>query len=372
MRSNEEAPVHVDFDPADEPPRDPGWLDAVIRDAENATAAPFIDTRRMVDGASFVLDGPANPPPVWGSGGQVLWAQGESLIVCGPAGVGKTTLVAQLVRARLGLEEQVLDWPVTTAARRVLYLASDRPTQIAKAMRRLFCEADRRVLADRLVVWRGPPPADLAAHPEMLLELCRAADADTVILDSLKDMAVGLASDEVGAGLNIAIQRVLVEGIEVAGLHHQRKAQNGSVPRTLEDVYGSTWLTAGAGSVVLLWGQPGDPIVELRHLKQPAEDVGPLKVEHDHHTGQSTVTRGFDALRWLRLQPNGGTAPDCARAWFDATSPDDNQRKKAQRALERLVRDGLATRPDGTAKGGTGGSRAARFYAVDTTRGEAP
>jgi hypothetical protein len=34
-------------------------------------------------------------------------------------------------------------------------------------------------------------------------------------------------------------------------------------------------ITAGAGSVVLLWGAAGDPIVEWRHLKQPAAEVGP-------------------------------------------------------------------------------------------------
>jgi hypothetical protein len=38
-----------------------------------------------------------------------------------------------------------------------------------------------------------------------------------------------------------------------------------------------TWLTSGAGSVILLNGQPGDPIVSLHHLKQPAAAVGPLQ-----------------------------------------------------------------------------------------------
>ncbi len=33
---------------------------------------------------------------------------------------------------------------------------------------------------------------------------------------------------------------------------------------------GSTWLTSGLGSVIVLDGEPGDPTVELRHLKQPA------------------------------------------------------------------------------------------------------
>ena len=88
-----------------------------------------------------------------------------------------------------------------------------------------------------------------------------------------------------GGNVNRAVQYVVVEGIEVVGLHHQRKGQGGAKPNGLEDVYGSTWLTAGMGSVVLLWGAAGDPNVELRHLKQPVAEVGPLRIEHDQLTG---------------------------------------------------------------------------------------
>ena len=66
-------------------------------------------------------------------------------------------------------------------------------------------------------------------------------------------------------------------------LHHERKAANGGKRvHTLDDVYGSTWLTSGLGSVFVLDGEPGDPTVELRHLKQPAEPIGPLTLRHDH------------------------------------------------------------------------------------------
>jgi hypothetical protein len=44
---------------------------------------------------------------------------------------------------------------------------------------------------------------------------------------------------------------------------------------TPDDVYGSTWLTAGTGSVILLNGEPGDPIVIMHHLKKPVAEGGP-------------------------------------------------------------------------------------------------
>ena len=120
-------------------------------------------------------------------------------------------------------------------------------------------EIHREDLDDRLVVWEGPPPSDLARHTGLMLDLCRKADADTLIVDSLKDAAVGLTDDEVGSGYNRARQTVIAAGVEVVELHHQRKAVNGAKAEhpTLDDLYGSTWLTSGAGSVLLLTGAPG-------------------------------------------------------------------------------------------------------------------
>jgi hypothetical protein len=59
-------------------------------------------------------------------------------------------------------------------------------------------EEHRPQLHEHLTVWQGPPPHDLAKHPSLLLELCKQASADAVIVDSLKDAAVGLSDDEVG------------------------------------------------------------------------------------------------------------------------------------------------------------------------------
>jgi replicative DNA helicase len=326
-------------------------------------ARPVAAGLRLTSGVRWI-DAPDDVPAVWGDGDEILWAQGESLIVTGPAGVGKSTVAGQLVAGRLGLTDDLLGLTVAAGAGRVLYLAMDRPQQIGRAMRRLFGPDDRDVLDDRVRVWHGPLFDDVVRHPATLARLCVQAHADTLIIDSLKDLAIGLADDEVGAGVNRAVQIVLAEGIEVAALHHQRKGQGGVRPRTLEDVYGSTWLTAGAGSVVLLWGAAGDPIVELIHLKQPAAEVGPLKIEHDQHEGTSTVYRGcVDALTMLRGSPHGLTAVDLARLMVERTEVNDNERKKAQRKLDDLARRGLAHKRDGV-HGGAGGAQPARYFPI--------
>jgi replicative DNA helicase len=226
------------------------------------------------------------------------------------------------------------------------------------------------VLHDRLVIWRGPLPADLGKKPEILLELCEQLGCAEVYIDSLKDAAVKISDDEFGGNLNRAIQMCIAEGVDVAGLHHQRKrTSGGEKPKSLDDIYGSTWIPAGAGSVILLWGAAGDAIVELVHLKQPINEIGPLHLEHDHRKGRTTVFRGFDALVFLRNRgAQGSTSTEAARAMFEKTDVTDNQRKKAQRQMEALVHRGYATRTE-PVLGGTGGSEGARYHYVEGVLG---
>ena len=102
------------------------------------------------------------------------------------------------------------------------------------------------------------------------------------------------------------------------------------------------WVEAPSSSY---GGSAGDPIVELKHLKQPGGEIGPLKIEHDRNTGQSTVYRGqVDPLAILEHGSDGLDAAGLARLIFECEKPSDNQRKKAQRHLGRLVQDGIAHR----------------------------
>ncbi|MBU8793213.1 AAA family ATPase [Micrococcus luteus] len=258
--------------------------------AEESGATPGVDWReRLTGGGGFVFDIPTDLPSVWGEGTRSLWARGEALMLVGPSGVGKSTLAGQLVRAMVLGGGTVLGLPVRGMGK-VLYLAMDRPAQLRRSLHRQFTEDERATLEQKLVVWAGPPPADLASDPGLLLEMCRAAGADVVVVDSLKDAALGLSEDTVGAAYNSARQAALAGGVEVLELHHQvKRGANGGAPTTLADVYGSGWITAGAGSVVLLHGEAGAASVELRHLKQPAEPVGPLTIEHDPAAGVSRV-----------------------------------------------------------------------------------
>ncbi|MFI6979334.1 DnaB-like helicase N-terminal domain-containing protein [Embleya sp. NPDC050154] len=328
-------------------------LDEVAEDI----AVPQQRDGRMVSGASFILDIPRTAPAVWGHDKEILWAEGESLVIAGPGGVGKTTLAQQVVLASVGVLPDVLGMPVRQCTK-ALYLASDRPPQAARSFARMVTEDHRELLDERLAIWKGPPPSDFVKDPQTLLKLCRAAGADLVCIDSLKDMTAELAKEEGGQGINKAIQLALVEGIQVVSLHHHRKAgggeQGGKEPLTTADLYGSVWIPNGSGSVISLWGAAGDPIVHMRHLKQPMEEIGPLRLRHDHNAGRTEVWHQVDILDMLRAAGTEGLSPVTLAVNLypnpDA-KPTANEVEKARRKLDEYVKKGLAkSAKQGTAK----------------------
>lgn len=299
---------------------------------------------RHVDGATFILDVPHTVPAVWGRGQQVLWAQGEPFYLVSPTGAGKTTLAGQIVLHRLGIRDgDLLGLPVERTERRVLYLAMDRPAQIARSLRRGVGPEHRDILGEKLDVWTGPLPFVVENDPREFFRWIEASfhDIGTVIIDSLKDFCLSVEKGDSGAAVNNALQECVAEGIEVGVLHHGRKAQGDNrKPSKLDDVYGSAWLTAGAGSVVLLWGKAGDTLVELSHLKQPAEKLGPFEVQHDHSAMRSSVKRAVDPVELAR-RPGGVTARALAVERTGSSSPEPKHVQEARRVLDALVDKGV-------------------------------
>jgi hypothetical protein len=240
------------------------------KQAQAAEAALFMD------GETFLRMAMVTSPPIWGSQAMDihLWEPGESLMIVGPPGVGKSTLAHLLVWARLGLVDEVIDWTVEPSEAKVLYLAMDRPAQIGRAMSRLVRPEQWLVLKDRLVVRMGPLPVDITQEITWIRDKAQELGADLVVIDSIKDV-LPKASDEERAGLyNMARQACLSVGIDWMELHHNRKAGVGNKePDTLEDVYGARWLTAGAGSVISLHGESGASVVSMKQLKTPAGEL---------------------------------------------------------------------------------------------------
>lgn len=311
----------------------------------SAASAPGLHDKRLVDGVTFFAEAGKDVAPVWGWPGQVAWASGESLMVGGPIGTGKTTVAGQLMFGRLGLVEAVLGMPVMPGNGKVLYLALDRPRQIARAHRRLVRPEWEKVLRERLVVWCGPLSDLLDKDTELLLRLAQESGADTVVIDSLKDAVSTLTKDEMAVAYNNGRQRLISGGVELLELHHEKKLQAGTVREqrpTLDQMYGQQWFTAGAGTVLYFAGHAGDPVVKMWQIKMAQGEIGPLEIVHDHDTGLSRVVEGQDPLSLLRAAGDGLNALFMAGLLYDTEKPSNAQREKARRVLDKLVDQGDA------------------------------
>lgn len=302
-----------------------------------------------IAGDEFILGRPATPPALWGAGPDVLWARHQSLMIVAPTGVGKTTLAGLLIRAQL-FGGDVLGLPVAPIAGTILVLAMDRPEQIGAALARQFGEEHRDGLKAQLIIRPGPPPADMADDPAVLARMAEHYGAAVVYIDSLKDAALGLSNDSVGAGYNLARQTLIRSGRDLCELHHLTKA--GATP------FGSAWLEGGAGSVVQLDGGPGSTAGRLVHRKQPAHKVGPWPVCFDRDRGEVTrdgpehspTAPPVHSVDLAALARDGLTAADAARHLYGVAEPSRADQERARRALDRDGR--LRREPGDRGRGG--------------------
>ena len=110
----------------------------------------------------------------------------------------------------------------------------------------------------------------------------------------------------------------------------------------------------------------------MTHLKQPADDVGPLTIIHDHAAGTSVLDSAIADLPTLLIanRANGLTAKASAAHIYKADEPDANQIEKMRRRLNGLVEQGLATKQDGV-HGGAHQTPTRYFPPVDNSQGAA-
>ena len=85
----------------------------------------------------------------------------------------------------------------------------------------------------------------------------------------------------------------------------------------------------------MLWGDAGDPVIELTHLKQPDEPIGPLTIVHDHATGRTTIAEIVDSYSVVLGASGWVTVGEVAQLVYGNT--DRNSREKARRQLERMA-----------------------------------
>lgn len=298
----------------------------------------------IIDGKTWLTNGPDTAQPLWGTNDTVLAALNQPTTIAGPQGSGKSVFGQRLALGWIGAINHILGHPVHHGERNVLYLASDRPDQARLSMRRMVTNDQLDTLEARLRVWKGPPPEDVAKQPLMLLEMAEVADADLIVIDSAKDIAIKLSADEVGAAYNSALQHCVAADIQIVALHHPRKLSGetrDNPVRVLDDLYGAYWVTAGNGSVVYL--QPGDfDTYTLTQLKSPIGNKAEIPYEHVTATGDVRPPTIPDLITILdQAGYDGITAIHIARILYKVDQPNESQSKKIRRTLSDLETDAV-------------------------------
>jgi hypothetical protein len=295
---------------------------------------------RLIDGKTWLITGPERIEPLWGDDECILAARGQPTIIAGASGSAKTTIVQRLALGAMGVEgfEELLGLPVVQTKGKVLFLAADRPEQARQSMRRMVISFDAwDAVEERLVVMTGPPPDDIAEDDKILRKMAREAEATLVIPDSLKDFAVDLSKEGVGARVNSAFQYLIADEVDVIVPHHPRKIgrQDKSSEVHLDDLFGSAHIFNGAGSVLYLERAPTD--FELTQLKSPNGEYASRRFTVGLSDGSVELGEGDPVLDTVRKAGGDGMSTvEVARVVLDKESPTEADIEKIRRRLKKL------------------------------------
>lgn len=254
-----------------------------------------------LDGADFMFGEVATDVPIWGTGEDLLWVEGGGLMIPSDQGLGKSLTAQQIIAGRLGVgPAELLGLPIAPLdhGKVIVYLALDRPRQIARSMKRLFrTDGERNVAQTRLRIWTKPIPIDILGDPYAFADWIQDTFGDNVgdlIIDSVKDLTpVNLSNGEVGQSLDMAWKECRARGMSTLILHHERKTGNdesrANRQPSLDHIYGSVWLTSGMDSILHISGKQGENLVRYTHLKAIINMLDPIDAVHDQENGRTSV-----------------------------------------------------------------------------------
>lgn len=256
-----------------------------------------------LDGESFMFGEVAVDVPIWGEGDDLLWTEQGGLLIPADQGLGKSFTAQQIEAARLGVGPMnLLGLPIAPLdpGKIVVYLALDRPRQIARSMARLFrTDRERAIARERLRIWTKPVPVDVLGDTFAFADWVQETFGDNVgdlVVDSMKDLTpANLSNGEVGQALDMAWKECRARGMSTLILHHERKTDSkesrANRQPSLDNIYGSVWLTSGMDSILHISGKQGENYVTYTHLKPIVNMLDPIDAMHDQENGRTEVLK---------------------------------------------------------------------------------
>lgn len=226
----------------------------------------------------------------------ILQRQGI-MLVTGPPSVGKTQFTMQFL-IHLALGKPMLGMGISRP-RKVTFVSMEMGSVEIKVFLGIMDEVlnskERALLAENFtIVPLGHSLLfDLDADKKKIRKMIETVHPEIVAFDSLSKITMS-SLDEVNskAVMDFADHLRTEYDTSIVFIHHNRKGQVGNRrPKTIDDVYGSYWLTATPTTVVTLWASSATGEIEIIFLKvRLAQPPPTLKVVRTANLGFEEIT----------------------------------------------------------------------------------
>lgn len=202
----------------------------------------------------------------------ILQRQGI-MVVSGKPGVGKTQLTLQAM-IHMALGKDFLGWKMGNPRKVAFFsmeMGSAELKHFQQEMNHILTAEERVILKQNffLIPIGQALLFDLSADRKKIEKTLEAYKPEVVAFDSLSKTTMA-SLDEVNtkAVMDFADNLRMNYDTSVIFIHHDRKAQIGNRrPKSLEDIYGSFFITATATTVIGMWSNEKSMEIEINYLK---------------------------------------------------------------------------------------------------------
>jgi len=214
------------------------------------------------------------------------------MLLAGSPGVGKSQISMRALMAMAMGQEKFLGLPLQEGCQPAIFFSLEMPTVELKILFQSMLKSmtqDERNTLDKYLLWHDAGLPINFRDPLVRQRVEKSIEENgiqTLAIDSLSKMGIRKMQDE----------EAIIEMMEwfdhvrftyntsIWVIHHNRKANSDRKADTLDDVYGSRFLTAGATSIVTMDRNGKKDLAKLRFEKiRTAPEKAPMTVRRQPH-----------------------------------------------------------------------------------------
>lgn len=230
--------------------------------------------------------------------------------ITGRSGVGKTHFTFQMA-AHMALGKPYLGFEFEKPTKICIIEQEISPEEFKEEMLKImnqFSEEERQVILKNIHTVPTGYAVNLR-YPRVQDNIVRRIEEfqpELVFWDSFQVSMGGdiLNPESLNSSFDFLKRRLAAQyGVSNWFIHHNRKSQVGNKkPRELDDLFGGQAISAVATTVIGLWQEPGDDVIEMYGIKTRYKDLKSFKV----HKMKRVDPVGFESItsRWRELGEN--------------------------------------------------------------------